>query len=322
MAIERESDGIGELAEDMLRMAILIGTRLAQRRVQQRAERLEHAARQSHEARAREARIQDLARQAAVADLSRVSSSAWWDHADARDIRAAWTTAREWQGEDPRAQDAVYRIGDELHSRYGVDVRQTDPDVLGQQPAIPARTTLSVDELVAYDRLLHERIERLAERRAQLAGEDATAPGPAADPRLASLDHETAELGELRALIADELATGPQETAPTPAQGAQEHRELAQAELRTGTAAVGIPAAVAGAKAAQAVYDSHERRERLRERLESAGLPDQAVEARVLADVAQGAPAIEATMGRGPAAHARPTSRNPRGRAPSRRRQR
>ena len=46
------------------------------------------------------------------------------------------------------------------------------PSVLGEQGQIPAHTTLSVDELVAYDQRVHEQLERLAEQRAQLAGDD------------------------------------------------------------------------------------------------------------------------------------------------------
>ena len=72
MSSERESDGIGELTEDLLRIAILMGTRLAQRHAQQRANRLEQATRQSEQARAREERIQALERDAALSSLSGV----------------------------------------------------------------------------------------------------------------------------------------------------------------------------------------------------------------------------------------------------------
>ena len=109
MSSERESDGIGELTEDLLRIAILMGTRLAQRHAQQRAHRLEQATRQSEQARAREERIQALERGAGVSSLAGVRSRAWWDHAGADDIRRAWTTAREWQGQDPRAGEAGCR---------------------------------------------------------------------------------------------------------------------------------------------------------------------------------------------------------------------
>ena len=112
MASERESDGIGELAEDLLRIAILIGTRLAQRHAQQRAQRLEQAARQSEQAREREERIQALERDAALASLSGVRWQSWWDHADVDDIRQAWTTAREWQGSgSPRRRGGLSDSG-------------------------------------------------------------------------------------------------------------------------------------------------------------------------------------------------------------------
>ena len=192
MTIERESDGIGELTEDLLRVAILIGTRLAQRHAQQRAHRLEQAARQSEQAREREERIQALERDAALGSLSGVRWESWWDHADVDDIRRAWTTAREWRGQDPRADEVVYRMADELHNRYGLDVRETDPSILGQQPQLPEHTTLTAEELAAYDQRLHEQIERLAEQHAPLsddhpldpAGQQPPARGPAADTRV------------------------------------------------------------------------------------------------------------------------------------------
>lgn len=324
MSSERESDGIGELTEDLLRIAILMGTRLAQRRAQQRATRLEQAARQSEQARAREERIQALERDAALSALAGVRSRAWWEHADGDDIRRTWTTAREWQEQDPRAGEAVYRMADELHRRYGLDVRETDPSVLGEQGQIPAQTTLSIDELVAYDERVHEQLERLAEQRAQLAGDDPSLD-PGAQQRLQQLHEQAVELIEIRDLIAEDLAERRQHEPAAPREqhvrGRQERRELADAELRTGAAAAGIPPAVETVDAA-AAYDTHERREQLRERLQNAGVPDQAVEARVVADTGQGLPAAEAVARRGPSARARPGGRNPKGRAPSQNRRR
>ena len=325
MSTERESDGIGELTEDLLRIAILIGTRLAQRHAQQRANRLEQAARQSEQAREREERIQALERDAALSSLSGVRSQAWWDHGDADDIRRAWTTAREWQGQDPRAAEAVYRMVDELQDRYGLDVRETDPSVLGEQPQIPAHTTLSVEELVAYDQRLHEQLERLAEQRAQLAGDDPSLD-PGAEQRLQQLHEQTVEVTEIRDLIAEDVADRRQCEPEAPREQdlreRQERRELADAELRTGVAAAGVPPAVEAVDTAAAAYDTHERRAQLRERLQNAGVPDQAVDARVVSDTGQGLPAAEAVAGRGPSARARPTGRNPKGRAPTQQRRR
>ena len=320
MAIERESDGIGELAEDLLRIAILIGTRLAQRHVQQRAQRLEQAARQSEQAREREERIQALARDAALGSLSGVRWQSWWDHADVDDIRQAWTTAREWQGQDLRADEVVYRMADELHNRYGLDVRETDPSVLGQQPQLSAHTTLTAEELAAYDQRLHEEIERLAEQHAQLADDEAL--DAAAQERLAQVQQETAELTELRDLIAEDLAER-QQNEPRAGEDdrrqRREERELVDAELVTGSPAAGIPPAVAAVDVA-AAYDTHGRREQLRERLQNAGLPEQAIDARVLADTGQGLPASEAAATTGRSPRARPASRNPKGRGYQRRR--
>ncbi len=326
MSFDRESDGIAELGEDALRAAILIGTRLAQRRQQQRANRLHQAAAQSHEARERELRIQAMERQRAIAGLAGVRSQAWWAHADAHDIRTAWTTARDWQAEDPRAQQAVYRIADELHARWGLDVRQTDPSAFGEQPALPAQTTLTAEELAAYDQHLQHELENVNEQRVQLAGENPEQRKPSDQQTLAQLDERAGELGELRDLIAEDLAERQQAEGTLQPSGADqrrsEQRELASAELRTGSPAFGSMAAVGTAVAAEVLYDSQQRREHLRERLQQAGLPDQAVQARVLSDAGQGLPAAEAAAAHGTGPRARPATRNPKGRAPSRQRRR
>ena len=247
----------------------------------------------------------------------------WWDHADVDDIRRAWTTAREWQGQDPRADEVVYRMADELHARYGLDVRETDPSIMGQQPQLPEYTTLTAEELAVYDQRLHEQLERLAEQHVQLAGEDAL--DPAAQERLAQVQQQTGELTELRDLIAEDLADRRQQEPQQARQDAsdrQERRELVDAELVTGSPAAGIPPAVAAVDAAADAYDTHERREQLRERLQNAGVSDQAVDARVVADTGQGLPAAEAVARRGPSARARPAGRNPKGRAPAQQRRR
>ncbi len=326
MSFDRESDGIAELGEDAVRAAILIGirlgTRLAQRRQQQRAERLQQAARQSREARAREQRIQTMERQRAVAGLAGVRSGSWWAHADAYDIRTAWRTARDWRAQDPRAQEAVYRIADELHARWGLDVHQTDPGAFGEQPALPAQTTLTAEELAAYDEQLQRELENVNEQRVQLVCEDDLAQRePGGQQALAALDERAGELSELRDLIAEDLAERQQGGTLQPSDADQrrsEQRELASAELRTGSPALGGETAVAG----EVLYDSHQRREHLRERLQRAGLPDQAVQARVLSDAGQGVPAVEAAAAQGTGPRARPATRNPKGRAPSRQRRR
>ena len=136
-------------------------------------------------------------------------------------------------------------MADELQDRYGLDVRETDPSVLGEQPQIPAQTTLSVEELVAYDQRVHEQLERLAEQRAQLAGDDPSLD-PGAEQRLQQLHEQTVELTEIRDLIAEDLADRRQHEPEAPREQdvreRQERRELADAELQTGAAAAGHPA--------------------------------------------------------------------------------
>ncbi len=307
-----ESDGIEEMGEELIRAGLLIGTRVAARRQQAQAEALTDAARQSQQAATEERGRQRAAQQEAVGSLAGVNSSQWWDYADADDIRQAWTTAREHQGQDPRADRAVYRMADELHDRYGVDVRDTDPSAFGDQPELPTETTLSSEELRDYDQRAAQRVDELHQE-----AQDAPAE------RAGEIERETRDLTEMREAIAEDL-TDRQDPANAPdaidldahQERRQERRELVDAELHTGTPA----AAGAGA---QTAYDSMERREQLRERLHNAQLPDRAVDARVLTDIGQAAPAAEAVTQRGQERpQARPAGRNPRGRAPSRQRSR
>ena len=173
MSTERESDGIGELTEDLLRIAILVGTRLAQRHAQQRANRLEQASQPvragaraggAHPgARARRGPV--LARWCALAGV--VGSRRRRRHPQGVDdgARVAGTGS-------PRRRGGLSDGRRAAATATGWTCARPIPSVLGEQRQIPAHTTLSVDELVAYDQRVHEQLERLAEQRAQLAGDD------------------------------------------------------------------------------------------------------------------------------------------------------
>ena len=268
-----ESDGIAEALEDLLRIGVLLGTRLAERRIREREAQLREAAHHSLEEAQHERQRQLQQRSRALASIEGVYSAHWWDHASAQDIRQAWTAAREYQAEQPRAARAVWTIADELRDRYGLDVREIDPEALGMQPQLPAHATLSAQELREYDR-------RLRRDAAELQTERGTA-----DPdRHVKLDQQLQEIGALRELIAHELADREQATKPEQDER-RDARELQDALLiarRDGEPAVGS-------------YDSAQRREQLAERLQALGATAGTVEAVVLADIGQAQPPDMAT---------------------------
>jgi DNA-binding protein H-NS len=302
-----EPDGVGEATEEMLRVALLMATRVAHLHQQHRADRLATAARASQEAAALERSRQTSVRDGAIRSLTGVSSTTWWDHADAEDIRQVWGVAREYQGQDSRADRAVYRIADELKSRYGLDVTQSDPELLGQQPTLSAASSLTVKDLDSYDQQIAARLEQLERERA--SSTDQT--------RLDAIEAESNDLGEIREMISEDLADRQQHRADGPGNEQRARRERAEvvdAMLITGAD---------GSTAEPLPYDSVQRRDELRERLERADVPERAVDARVLSDIGQGKPAHEAlSQDGGEQAKARPAGRNPRGRAPSRQRTR
>jgi hypothetical protein len=263
-----EPDGMPETIEDLLRSGLLLGTRLAERHVRGREHALREAARHSLE-RAREERArQETERAQELSHLEGVFSSSWWEHASAEDIRGAWTAARSYQHEDPRAARGVWRIADELKDRYGLDAFQIDPAALGSRAELGQRTPITDDELVRYDR-------ELARLRAQLNPDERTPDDGLADEQLRQ---RRAEIDELRGLIAEERnrPTDPTDEHETPEQRrGREAREVGDVAL-LGTGETG--------------YDTRERRTLLAERLAALDVDAEAVEAAVLADVANAQP--------------------------------
>ena len=292
-----QPDGIAEAIDELLRTGLLLGTRLAERHARAREQALRDAARGSLEDARAEQERQHAARRQAMVQLEGVFSGAWWDRASAEDIRRAWTTARSYQHEDPRAARGVWTIADELHARHGLDAFQIDPAALGTRAELERRTPLTGQELDHYAR-------HLARLRAQL--DTNTRP---TDQRPASEDVQArrAELDELRELVGEERARLAEETAE-PETGEQRRRRE-QHELERDVALAGDPDGNLAAPA----YDTRERRTLLAERLAALDVDPEAVSATVLADAANAHPPEMAA-----AAAARPT---PRARASSQARQ-
>jgi len=291
-----EPDGVGEVLDEVLRGMIMIGGQLARRRAERRAEQLRQAARDTVETARAELDRQRMFRQQSLRALDGIQHAAWWDHADATDIRGAWLAAREWQTEDPRAANAVWRIADQLKTRYGLDITAVDPAAFGRQHELPApghttpasaQATLTPDEIRALQAQLaaeqHQAEQRLRDAQAR---PDGTAAGEDVE-RLAARVQELRELQDL----ADRAV------APDPA-GAVAREQAARRDDRAAT----VLAAAADA--------TDERRGALADRLAAAGLDHDEVQAQFLGAVAQpDAPSAAVSARRGPRASKAPTSR-------------
>lgn len=283
-----EPDGVGEVLEETLRGMIMIGGHLARRRADRRGEQLRQAARDSVEAAQAELDRQHTLRRQSLRAVDGVAHAAWWDHADAGDIREAWLAAREWQHEDPRAANAVWRMADELRDRYGLDVADVDPAAFGRQHQLPERASLTGGEIRALQAQLgaeqHEAVQRL---RAAHNDPDGTAAHDAE-----RLTARVGELQELRDIAARAVSPAADSAAP--------------AQQSTGSEDRDPPAATATAH----LDATHEHRDELAARLADAGLQDDEVQAQVLGAVAQpDAPSAAVTSRRAPRASKAPTAR-------------
>ena len=266
----QEPDGVGEVLDEALRGMIMIGGQLARRRADRRGEQLRQAARDSVEAARAELERQQTLRRQSLRAVDGVAHAAWWDHADAAGIREAWLAAREWQHEDPRAANAVWRMADEIKTRYGLDVTDVDPAAFGRQRELPERASLTVGEIRALQAQLgaeqHEAVQRL-----RATHNDAD--GPAAVEDVGRLTARVQELQELRD-IADRAIS------PDPDNAAAAH-----------------------------THTTHEHRDELAARLANAGLQDDEIQAQVLGAVAQpDAPSAAVTTPRAPRASKAPTA--------------
>lgn len=153
-----ESDGVEESLHGGLRVGLTAAGYLAEHAARGR----EQAAREAQavseqQARELQARL-DADRASARAALAPVERDEWWQRAQPDDIARAWETAQTWRQIDPDAQRVAARIGDEVRTRYGVDVDDLRADPAAVRDAVERR----------------EREEQQARRQRQEARQDET----------------------------------------------------------------------------------------------------------------------------------------------------
>lgn len=297
-----------------LRVGLAVAAQLADKIARAREELARNAQRQSeHEQRQLQARFEGE-RDVAGARLMVVERPEWWDRADIAQIAGMYETAQQWRQFDPRAQAAADTIAREVKDRYGVDV-----DNLGVDPQAVRAALAQVD----LDRDLTARGERgtavteytqaaLAVREADRfdaraaaaqLGRDAGDNGDrSADT---SRSDEAARL-ELQAREYELLATQGGTPEQSPAElmelasdarsQAQLHRDVDQGAENAPVASVSADQGRATAERSegQLKYDSAARREATANELASHGIPQETIDVRMRADIAQGRSASEA----------------------------
>jgi len=169
-----ESDGIEDVFEHHLQVAVQGAARMGEMIAYQRAGQ----ARQAEASSVQEARELQARRaaewQAARADLAAVTRAEWWDRATVEDIAHTYQTATAWAPVE--AEAGRYRDGmrEQIRTRYGVDVEGTVDeaavarrikDELDRQAEIE-RTRANAEIAEAAALMEHaERVDRAAEER-------------------------------------------------------------------------------------------------------------------------------------------------------------
>lgn len=117
-----ETDGVGEMFDNSLRMALTIASQFAERisRLREQLSRRREASAQQ-EYRELETRF-EAERGAARASLAPVQHAEWWNTAGVDDIARAHETATVWRDHEAIAREAGDTIRQEVRERYGIDV--------------------------------------------------------------------------------------------------------------------------------------------------------------------------------------------------------
>lgn len=322
-----ESDGIEEAFEGQLRVLVTAAGRVGETFARAREDAMRKAqAANEQESRELSSRF-EAERQSAHTEFGNVYRNDWWDKATPEQIGTTYQTARAWSNEDPEAVRAESRMKDELRSRYGVDVNNTNADPAAVREAVEraqqnygqsdAERQRGTAEEAEAARLLGE--ADAADRAAASAEGTGTGTGTPTEP-----EYET------------DRGRNERESREASAEFVHEHNEgnpakpwvqlddgrAANLDLEKERESRGLPNRTGDAERAHAasaradaapLYDSAERRQQAAADLESKGVSAEAVGAKMRADVSQAKPATEATKG---AVGKAPKARNTRGRAP------
>lgn len=272
--MSEENDGIAEALEGQLQVLITAAGQIAERIARSREAAL-RSARDASEQETRELQSHFAAElRTAQAAVKGVHQRDWWDNATQKQISHTYQAAHAWGREDPDVARAEQKMKDELRSRYGVDVDNTNTD--------PAAAR------IAAERAERDRVQAGTERNLE-AAEIAEA-----QRLMTQADQEEHRADEARDQAEHE---------PNPDEQARDLAEAEDSHERGGQAR----------EDSQMKYDSAARRKGTAHDLESKGIDGETVATRMRADVSQAKPAttaVKAGAAKAPRAH---TSRGSRG---------
>lgn len=261
-----DTDGIEEAFEGQVRVLVTAAGQVAERLARAREQALRRAeAHSEQQARQMRSRL-EAERHAARAELAGVYRKEWWDRATPEQIGHACQVARVWAQEDPEAVRAEQRMREELRTRYGIDADNTGAPAAAVQAAL---------ERAERDRT-HAGTERTREQADRAEAHRLTQDADRQD-RLAA-----------EARSAASLEADPDERLRAAREA--EQRDAKADHLRSD---------------GRAMYDTAERRQVTARQLEAKGIDPELVATRMRVDTSQGAPATEASKGRGKAPKAR-----------------
>lgn len=288
VTIDTTPDGVEDQIGEDLRLTLLLAAQAAQRMVQMFDERSRDARRDSQDATRRFHAELQAHHAAALAATEGAGSDRWWREATPREMAAAWQAARVWEGRDPELSGRVAALREGFADRYGV----SDADQLRLVDVMAMRGDST-------------------DRQAMLASPLAEAEWQADQARVYG-EELRAEGERLRAELAD-LPTGQRQFVAGEEVQGFDRRDWLESRLHAVEETAGQAQTVQGEAEARAdrlratgakepsgqdwaaTWDTPQRREALRSRLERANVPADAAAARLLTDRAQGMPPQAAT---------------------------
>ncbi|MDJ0322094.1 hypothetical protein [Pseudarthrobacter sp. PS3-L1] len=321
-----ESDGIGEIFDDLLRQALMVAARIGEAAARARQQNIQEAeARSVQEGREVAARF-DAERLSARTALAPLTEETWWKDASAEQIGAAYETATTWAGEDADISRTLDLMNDELAKR-GITVSnpragavtelvqarqwaaENNPTVhsFHSREMIKASITAERERLnnnlVASYLAREETPTYTADERAPEHARQQGAPGPDA-AKAAALRGDADKLRGA-AYFKEAAAAGNNLDGDAAAYRSDELHKITPLDMETGPGADDAAWYAQEAKrndaAAAQNWDTADRREEFAHSLH--GKADQAaVEARVLADLSQGTHPTTAVKGAAPTA--------------------
>lgn len=123
-----EADGMDDAVDGATRTGLMVASRIGEQLARMR-EQEQRTIAAAEEQRARELQERfDAQRTAARAQLAPVARADWWDKATPEMIGRVDETATAWKAYDPEAAQASEKIGEQLQSRYGLDMTKTGAD--------------------------------------------------------------------------------------------------------------------------------------------------------------------------------------------------